>query len=179
MNIDFEKLAALFHDELRRTFSVRFQWYTCSTLFQQVWEQAIKQALIRMASEEGDESCVVKLLLERVSTPPHPLEADFYSLAAVIYEEVRKRYEADAPFFGLANPWERRTKKTHDLWALAVRRALSRTALSDENPGVDGYMIHVDRVSGDQLYVPSLRIVVVKTDMPPQENSGGESLSES
>ena len=38
MNIGFEKLAALFHDELHRTFSVKFQWYTCSDLFQQAWE---------------------------------------------------------------------------------------------------------------------------------------------
>jgi hypothetical protein len=47
--IDFEKLAALFHDELHRTFSVKFQWYTCSSLFQQIWEEAIRQALNRMA----------------------------------------------------------------------------------------------------------------------------------
>ena len=179
MNIDFEKLAALFHDELHRTFSVRFQWYTCTSLFQQVWEEAIKQALIRMASEKAEQKGAASLLLERLSTPPHPLETDFYSLAAVIYEEVRKRYEADAPFFGLANPWERRTKKTHDLWAVAVRRALSRTALSDENPGADGYMLHVERVSADQPCVPRPRIVVTKTEMPPQENSGGESPSES
>lgn len=179
MNIDFEKLAALFHDELHRTFSVRFQWYTCSSLFQQAWEEAIRQALIRMANEEADENGAATLLLERVSTPPHPLEADFYSLAAIIYEEVRKRYEADAPFFGLANPWERRTQKTHDLWALAIRRALSRTALSDENPGADGYILHVERVSADQPYVPPPRIVVEKSETPPQAHSGGDSSSES
>ena len=180
MNIDFEKLAALFHDELHKTFSVRYQWYTCSSLFQQAWEEAVKQALNRMASEEADENGAAKMLLERVSTLPHPLEADCYTLAAVIYEEIRKRYEADAPFFGLGNPWERRTQKTHDLWAFAIRRALSRTALSDENPGnYDSYMLHVDRVSADQPHVPPPSSVSVKSEPPPQENSGGESSSES
>jgi hypothetical protein len=175
--IEFEKLAALFHDELHRTFSVRFQWYTCSSVFQQAWEDAIRKALFRMASEEAHPNGPGSTLLERVATPPHPLEADFYSLAAVIYEELRKRYEADAPFFGLANPWERRTQKTHDLWAFAIRRALSRTALSDENPGnYDSYMLHVDRVSADQPYVPPPRIVVEKTETPPQEKAGSESL---
>lgn len=168
MNIDFEKLAALFHDELHRTFSVRFQWYTCTSLFQQAWEEAIKQALIRMASEEAVDKGAASLLLERVSTPPSEREPDFYTVAALTYEEKRKRYEADAPFFGLANPWERRTQKTHDLWAFAIRRALSRTALSDEPPGdYDSYLLHVDRVSADQPYVPPPRIVSAKAEEPP------------
>ena len=178
--IDFEKLAALFHDELHRNFSVRFQWYTCSSVFQQAWEDAIRKALIRMAGEEADENGAATLLHKQVSTPPHEREPDCYTLAAVIYEELRKRYEADAPFFGLANPWERRTKKTHDLWAFAIRRALSRTALSDENPGnYDSYMVHVERASADQPNVPSPRIVVAKAETPQQENYGGESSSES
>jgi hypothetical protein len=173
MSIDFEKLAALFHDELHRTFSAKFQWHTCTSLFQQAWENAIRQALIRMASEEADESGAAKALLERVSTPPSEREPDFYTVAALTYEEIRKRYEADAPFFGLANPWERRTQKTHDLWAYAIRRALARTALSDEAPGnYDSYILHVERASADQPYVPSPRIVSAKaeepTDPPPQ-----------
>jgi hypothetical protein len=173
--IDYETLAALFHDELHKTFSVRFQWYTCSDLFQQIWEHSIKQAVARLASQEANENGPASLLLERLSTPPHPLEADFYSLAAVIYYETRKRYESGVPFFGLANPWERRTQKTHDLWAFAIRQALSRTALSDENPGGDGYMIHVERVSADYPYVPPPRYVSAKVEQPPQTNSGGES----
>lgn len=175
MNIDFEKLAAIFHDELHRTFAVKYQWYTCSSLFQQAWKEAVKQALIRMAGEEAHPKGAASLLLERLSTPPHPLETDFYSLAAVIYEEVRKRYEADAPFFGLANPWERRTQKTHDLWAYAVRRALARTALSDESPGnYDSYMLHVDRVSADRPYVPPPRFVAGRSEQPPPDDSGGQ-----
>ena len=167
MNIDFEKLAAFFHDELHKTFSVRFQWRTCTSLFQNAWEQAIKQALIRMASEEADASGAAKVLLERVLTPPSEREPDFYTVAALIYEEVRKRYEADAPFFGLTNPWERRTQKTHDLWAYAIRRALARTALSDEPAGdYDSYMLHVDRASADQPYVPPPRIVSAKSEQP-------------
>lgn len=178
MNIAFEKLAALFHDELHKTFSVRYQWYTCSSLFQQIWEEAIRQALIRMASEEADENGAATLLHKQISTLPHEREPDCYTLAAVIYEELRKRYEADAPFFGLANPWERRTQKTHDLWAFAIRRALSRTALSDETPGdYDSYMLHVDRVSADQPYIPPPRSVTPKSEPPPQENSGGEPSS--
>lgn len=178
--IDFEKLAALFHDELHKTFSVRHQWHTCSSLFQRAWEEAITVALIRMANDEADQAGPAKLLLERVSTPPGEREPDCYTLAAVIYEELRKRYEADAQFFGLANPWERRTQKTHDLWAYAIRRALSRTALSDEPPGnYDSYLPHVDRVSADQPHVPSPRSVSEKSEPPPQENSGGESSSES
>jgi len=168
MNIDYEKLTALFHDQLHRTFSVRFQWYTCSTLFQQAWEQAITQALIQMASEEADQSGAARKLLERVSTPPSEREPDFYTLAALAYEEIRKRYEADTPFFGLANPWERRTQKTHELWAYAIRRALARTALSDEPPGdYDSYILHVERASADQPYVPPPRFVTGEGEQPP------------
>ncbi len=44
---------------------------------------------------------------------------------------------------------------------LPIRRALSRTALSDENPGnYDCYMLHVDRESADQPYVGPPRTVV-------------------
>lgn len=165
--IDFEKLAALFHDELHKTFSVRYQWHTCTALFQRAWEEAITVALIRMTTNEADDNGAAKALLERVSTPTHPLEPDCYTLAAVIYEEIRKRYEADAPFFGLANPWERRKQKTHDLWAFAVRRALSRTALSDEPPGnYDSYLLHVDRASADQPYLPPPRTVSGKGEQP-------------
>jgi hypothetical protein len=167
--IDFEKLAALFHDELHRTFSVRYQWYTCSDLFQQAWEQAITQALIQMASQEADEKGAASLLLERITMPQHPREPDFYTLAALTYEEIRKRYEADAPFFGLANAWERRTEKTHELWANAIRRALARTALSDEPPGdYDSYILHVERASADQPCVPPPRFVTGEGEPPPQ-----------
>ncbi len=34
------------------------------SLFQQAWEEAIRQALIRMASEEADENGAATLLLE-------------------------------------------------------------------------------------------------------------------
>lgn len=150
MDIDNEKLTALFYAELHRTFVVRGRWRDCSDTFQRAWEEAVRQALIRAASQEGDENGVLTLLLRRLSTATGKRATDFYTVAALIFEELITRYESGISFFGLGNPWESRTQKTHEIWAVAIRRALARTALSGENPGGQGYCLFVPRESADR-----------------------------
>ncbi len=89
MDIDYEKLAALFYGELHRTFVVKGRWRDCSETFQRVWEEAVRQALIRAASQAGDESSAATLLLKRLSTPTNDRDTNIYTVAAVIYEELR------------------------------------------------------------------------------------------
>jgi hypothetical protein len=150
MDIDHEKLAALFYTELQKTFEIKGRWRDCSDTFQRVWEGAIHEALIRAASQEGDENGAATLLLRRLSTATGERATDFYTLAALVYEELIRKLESGVSFFGLGNPWEARTQKTHEVWAVAMRRALSRAALSGENPGGDGYCLFVPREAADR-----------------------------
>jgi hypothetical protein len=145
MNIDHEKLAGLFYAELHRTFVVRGRWRDCSESFQRVWEESVRQALIRAASQEGDENGAARVLLRRLSTATGKRATDFYTVAAVVFEQLISRYESGVAFFGLGMAWESRSEKAHEIWAVAVRRALARTALSGENPGGDGYCLFVSR----------------------------------
>jgi hypothetical protein len=150
MNIDHAKLAALFYAALHRTFVVRGRWRDCSESFQGLWEEAVRQALIRAASQEGDGNGPATLLLRRLSTATGERATDFYTVAAVIFEELIQRYESGVAFFGLGMAWESRSEKAHEIWAVAVRRALARTALSGENPGGEGYCLFVPREAADR-----------------------------
>jgi hypothetical protein len=149
-DIDYEQLAALFYAELHRTFVVRGRWRDCSDTFQRVWEEAVRQALIRAASQEGDENGAATVLLKRLSTATGERATDCYTVAVVIFDELIQRYESGVTFFGLGMAWESRSEKAHEIWAVAVRRALARTALSGENPGGDGYCLFVPRAAGDR-----------------------------
>jgi hypothetical protein len=73
-----------------------------------------------------------------------------YTVAALVFEELIQRHDSGVSFFGLGNPWESRTEKTHEIWGVAIRRALARTAISEENPGGDGYCLFLPRESADQ-----------------------------
>jgi hypothetical protein len=75
--IDFEKLAGLFYSELHKTFVVSGQWRTCSDTFQRIWEDAVKESLIRAASQEGDDNAPATLLLKRLSTAAGERATDF------------------------------------------------------------------------------------------------------
>ena len=123
MDIDNEKLAALFYYELHQTFVVKGQWRDCSDTFQRVWEEAVRQALIRAASQEGDENGVVTLLLRRLSTATGERATDFYTVATLVFEQLINRYESGVAFFGLGMAWESRSEQAHEIWAVAVRRA--------------------------------------------------------
>src|SRR5207245_2372959 len=118
----------------------------------------------------GDEQGVATVLLKRLSTPPAERPTDFFTLAALVFEQLITHYESGVSFFGLGTPWEVRTEKTHDLWALAIRRALARAALSGENPGGDGYCLHVLRESTDQPVVRTANHVSAKIEEPPPQS---------
>ncbi len=155
MSIDFEKLAALFHDELHKTFQVNGRWRDCSDKMQRLWEDAIREALVHAARLEGDENGPATILLKKLSTATGERPTDFYTLAAVLYEQLVLRYESGVAFFGLGIPWERRSEKAHEIWTTAIRRALSRTALSSENPGGEEFCFHVFRESVDRTPRPA------------------------
>lgn len=150
MDIDNEKLAALFYRQLQKTFEIRGQWRTCSDAFQRIWEEAIHEALVQAASQEGDENGAATLLLKRLSTATGDRATDFYTVAGLVFEELIDRHESGVSFLGLGNPWESRTQKTHEIWAVAIRRALARTALSGENPEGQGYCLFIPRESADR-----------------------------
>jgi hypothetical protein len=166
MNIDFERLAALFHDQLHRTFVVRGRWCDCSDTFQRAWEEAVMQALIRAASQEGDENGAATLILKRLSTPTGDRDTNSYTVAAVIFDELIQRYESGVAFFGLGVAWESRSEKAHEYWAVAVRRALARTALSGENPGGDGYCLFLPRESADRPAEGTVRPTSAESEPP-------------
>lgn len=151
--IDYEKLAGLFYAELYKTFVVSGQWRTCSDKFQRIWEDAVKDALVRAASQESDENGPATLLLKRLSTAADERATDFYTVAALVFEQLINRYESGTAFFGLGMAWASRSDKAHEIWTLAMRRALSRAGLSDENPGFESYLLHVFRESADQPFV--------------------------
>ena len=167
-DIDNEKLAALFYLELQKTFEIKGRWRDCSATFQRIWEDAIHDALVRAVNHEGDEQGAASVLLKRLSTPPGEMPTDFYTLAALVFEQLITHYESGVSFFGLGTPWEVRTHKTHEIWALAIRRALTRAALSGENPGGDGYCLHVRRESTDQPLVRTGSPASTKAGVPDQ-----------
>ena len=122
MDIDYEKLAALFYVELQKTFVMKGRWRDCSETFQRVWEEAVRQALVRAASQEGDEYGAATLLLKRLSTPTSDRDTNIYTVAALVFEELINRYESGVAFFGLGMAWESRSEQAHEIWAVAVRR---------------------------------------------------------
>jgi len=172
-DIDYERLAAMFYGELHRTFVVRGRWCDCSDTFQRAWEESVRQALIRAASQEGDENGVVTLLLRRLSRPTSDRDTDFYTVAALVFEQLINRYESGVAFFGLGMAWESRSEQAHEIWAVAVRRALARTALSGENPGGDGYCLLVPREAVDRPAEGTARPTSAESEEPqkqPQPN---------
>jgi hypothetical protein len=168
MDIGYEKLAALFYAELHRTFVVRGRWRDCSDSFQRLWEEAVRQALIRAASQEGDENGAATVLLRRLSTAAGERATDYYTVAAVIFEELIKRYESGVAFFGLGMAWESRSEKAHEIWAEAIRRALARTALSGENPGGEGYCLFVPRRCADSPVMGAASPTCTEAEKPHQ-----------
>jgi hypothetical protein len=155
MDIDNSRLAALFYAELSKTFQIRGRWRDCSSQMQGLWEDAVREAIARAASQEGDEQEAAKMLLARLSSATGERPTGFYTVAALLYEELIGRYETGVAFFGLGQPWDARTPRTHQLWADALRRVLARMALSSENPGCAGYCFHVLRESADQPSSPT------------------------
>lgn len=155
MGIDNEKLAAIVYAELSKTFQIRGRWRDCSSQMQALWVEAVREAIARAASQEGDEQEAAKMLLARLSSATGERPTDFYTVAALLYEELIEKYESGVAFFGLGQPWDARTPRTRQLWADALRRVLARTALSSENPGCAGYCFHVFRESADQPSSPT------------------------
>jgi hypothetical protein len=154
--IDYEKLAGLVYGELSKTFQITGRWRDCSSQMQAIWEEAIREVIACAASQEGDEQEAATLLMSRLSAATGERPTDFYTVAALLYEELIGRYESGVAFFGLGQPWEARTARTHQLWAEALRRVLARTALSSENPGCAGYCFHVFRESAGQPTGPAV-----------------------
>ena len=52
MDIDNERLAALVYGELHKTLVVKGRWRDCSAAMQRLWEEAVHEALVRVASLE-------------------------------------------------------------------------------------------------------------------------------
>jgi len=103
------------------------------------------------------------------------------TLAAVIFEELAKRHENGRAPLGLDRPWESRSHGTHEVWGAAVRKALSRTGLSDENPGADGFCLYLPRKSGaSPLLVYQVMALKREADRKAAENTSSPtpSLSE-
>lgn len=167
-DIDYDKLVSLFYTELHQTFVVRGRWCDCSDSFQRVWEESVRQALIHAASQEGDENGAATLLLKRLSTAAGERATDFYTVAAVIFEELMQRYESGVAFFGLGMAWESRSEKAHEIWAEAIRRALARTALSGENPGGEGYCLFVPRRWADRPVMGAASPTCTEAEKPHQ-----------
>jgi hypothetical protein len=165
--IDYEKLAGLIYAELHKTFVVSGQWRTCSDKFQRIWEDAVKEALVRAASQERDEKRAASLLLTRLSTATGERATDFYTVAALVFEQLINKYESGTAFFGLGMAWDSRSDKAQEIWTLAIRRALSRAGLSDENPGFESYLLHVFRESADQPFVEASRPTPAQSEQPP------------
>jgi hypothetical protein len=132
-----------------------------------LWEDAVREALVHAARLEGDENGPAAVLLKKLSTATGERPTDFYTLAAVLYEQLVLRYESGVAFFGLGIPWERRSEKAHEIWTIAIRRALSRTALSSENPGGDEFCLHVRRESADQPHVRTPGNVPAESEQQP------------
>ena len=157
MVLDINILTPLLYSELHQTFKketklvMEWRWVSCSDEMQRVWEEAVERALVRVASLEDDAGQeghgAASLLLKRLSTTGHR-QTDVHTLAAVIFEELAKRHENGRAPLGLDRPWESRTDTTHETWQIAIRKALSRTGLSDENPGADGYCLYLPRKGG-------------------------------
>ncbi len=60
MELDNHDLAALVYDELHEAFKketklvMEWRWVSCSDEMQRAWEEAVRRALVRAASLEGD-----------------------------------------------------------------------------------------------------------------------------
>jgi hypothetical protein len=150
IDIDFNNMTLLIYDELHKAYltetSLVIEWCfrRCSDKMQRVWEDATRRALIRAASLDGDKSGAVSLLVKRLSATG-PRQTDFYTLAAVIYEELLNRF--DVVSLDMERPWEARSDRTHEIWAIAIRKALARTGLSGESLGYDDFRLYLPRES--------------------------------
>jgi hypothetical protein len=167
IDIDYEKLAAQFYAELSKTFQIKGRWRDCSSQMQALWEAAVKEAVARAAGQEVEQQEAATMLLARLSSATGERPTDFYTVAALLYEELIGRYESGVAFFGLGQPWDARTPRTHQVWADALRRVLARTALSSENPGCAGYCFHVLRESAGQPTGPASKPECTESEQPP------------
>ena len=190
MDIENHHLAALVYFELHQMFKTApnlvMEWrrVSCSDETQIVWGEALRRALVRVASLEDDAGQqgrgAASLLLQRPSATD-PRQTDVHTLAAVVFEELAKRHENGRAPLGLERPWESRSHRAHEVWGAAVRKALSRTGLSDENPGADGYCLYLPRKSGvSPLLMYQVMAVKRETDRKAAEatSSPAPSVSE-
>src|SRR5690348_5174842 len=99
MEIEYEKLAALLYAELSKTFQIRGRWRDCSGQMQALWEEAVREAVARAAGLEGEKQEAATLLLARLSSATGERPTDFYTVAALLYEELIGRYETGVAFF--------------------------------------------------------------------------------
>jgi hypothetical protein len=121
-------------------------WVYCTAEFQRCWEEAIQRALVRAASGEGEEgpsALVLKALLNRKMER----EPDFYTLAGILCNQLVRHYEPWTGLPGMDRPWDARSKRTRQIWAYSMRKALARTGLSSENPKPDDYRFFLPRKS--------------------------------
>lgn len=150
---DINHLTPIVYGELQEVFKanptlvvVGDGWVYCTAEFQRCWEEAIHRALDRAASGEGEQgpsALVLKALLNRKTER----EPDFYTLAGILCDELAKRYEPWTGLPGMDRPWEARSQRTRQIWAISMRKALARTGLSSENPGADDYRFFLPRKS--------------------------------
>lgn len=70
-------------------------------------------------------------LVWRASTTG-PRQTDFNMLAAVIYEELLIRFGFVS--LGLDRPWESHSDMAHEIWAVAIRKAVAQTGLTKREP---------------------------------------------
>lgn len=77
----------------------------------------VREAIARAASQEGEDQEAAEMLLARLSAATEERPTDCYTVAALLYEELIGRYESGVAFFGLGQPWDARTPRTHQLWA--------------------------------------------------------------
>jgi hypothetical protein len=153
MEINIDTLTPLIYGELNQAYLkesnlvVSWCFRRCTSKMQQVWESAVEKALVGAATAEGEHGTLARVV-RHLSTRTRERDTDWYTLAGVIYEEVLKRYGI-VPL-GLERPWRDRCARTQEIWSIAIRRALSRTGLSDENPGADEYCLFLPRESADR-----------------------------
>jgi hypothetical protein len=150
---DINHLTPIVYGELHEDFKanptlvvVGDGWVYCTAEFQRCWEEAMKRALVRAAAGEGGKgpsALVLKALLNRKLER----EPDFYTLAGILCIQLVRHYEPWTGLPGMDRPWEARSKRTHQIWAYAMRKALARTGLSSENPKPDDYRFFLPRKS--------------------------------
>jgi hypothetical protein len=150
---DINHLTPIVYGELHEDFKVNPTlvvvgdgWIYCTAEFQRCWEEAIQRALVRAASGEGEKgpsALVLKALLNRRMER----EPDFYTLAGILCDQLVRHYEPWTGLPGMDRPWDARSQRTRQIWAVSMRKALARTGLSSENPKPDDYRFFLPRKS--------------------------------